>query len=554
MATKSLVINPGILVFNMQLRDYQKDSIDALYSYFEENATGHPILVLPTAAGKSVIAGEFIRGLMQQWPGQRVLLLTHVKELIAQNYDKLMTLWPDAPAGIYSAGLNRRDTDHDIIFAGIQSVHKRATEIGHIDLIIIDECHLVPKKGMGMYLRFLKTMGVINSKIRVVGLTATPYRLNSGSLIDGDDRLFTDVAFDVDVMQLVNDGYLSPLVPKAMDNEFDLSEINTRAGDYKTDQLHALTDNDALARMVLVEILAYGRQRKSWLIFCTGVNHAEKMAEIIAEHGITTATITGATPTDERDYILERFKAGHIQCLTNCDVLTTGFDAPAIDMLVFLRPTQSQGLYVQMCGRGMRLAESKNDCLVLDFGGNTQRHGPINSLNPQGEQKAKGSKAMPPSRTCPVCKTIMAASCTKCPECSHRFPRDITHDQTASTAALLVDLALPIPIKHEWHNVNNVNIARHKKQGKPDSVRVTYCTSGGDFSTWVCPAHGGYAADKAREWIAAHFPTLQDHTTDAILDNVGNGTIPFSIRVKESDKYPNITRYDFSEFREELPF
>ena len=510
--------------------------------------------MLPTAAGKSVIAGEFIRGLMQQWPGQRVLLLTHVKELIAQNYDKLMTLWPDAPAGIYSAGLNRRDTDHDIIFAGIQSVHKRATEIGHIDLIIIDECHLVPKKGMGMYLRFLKSMNVINSKIRVVGLTATPYRLNSGSLIDGDDRIFTDIAYDVDVMQLVNDGYLSPLVPKAMDNEFDLSEINTRAGDYKTDQLHALTDNDALARMVLVEILAYGRQRKSWLIFCTGVNHAEKMAEIIAEHNITTATITGATPTDERDYILERFKAGHIQCLTNCDVLTTGFDAPAIDMLVFLRPTQSQGLYVQMCGRGMRLAESKNDCLVLDFGGNTQRHGPINALNPQGEQKAKGSKGAPPSRTCPICKTIMAASCTKCPECGHLFPRDITHDQTASTAALLLDLALPIPIKHEWHNVNNVNISRHKKQGKPDSVRVTYCTSGGDFSTWVCPAHGGYAADKAREWIAAHFPTLQDHTTDAILDNVGNGTIPFSIRVKETDKYPNITRYDFSEFREELPF
>ena len=554
MATKSLVINPVILVFNMQLRDYQKDSIDALYSYFEENETGHPILVLPTAAGKSVIAGEFIRGLMQTWPGQRVLLLTHVKELIAQNYDKLMTLWPDAPAGIYSAGLNRRDTDHDIIFAGIQSVHKRATEIGHIDLIIIDECHLVPKKGMGMYLRFLKSMNVINSKIRVVGLTATPYRLNSGSLIDGDDRIFTDIAYDVDVMQLVNDGYLSPLVPKAMDNEFDLSEINTRAGDYKTDQLHALTDNDALARMVLVEILAYGRQRKSWLIFCTGVNHAEKMAEIIAEHGITTATITGATPTDERDYILERFKAGHIQCLTNCDVLTTGFDAPAIDMLVFLRPTQSQGLYVQMCGRGMRLAESKNDCLVLDFGGNTQRHGPINALNPQGEQRTKGSKATPPSRTCPVCKTIMAASCTKCPECGHRFPRDITHDQTASTAALLVDLALPVVKKHEWYNVDNVAMSRHKKLGKPDSVRVTYCTSGGDFSTWVCPAHGGYAADRAREWIAAHFPTLQDHTTDAILDNVGNGTIPFSIRVKETDKYPNITRYDFSEFREELPF
>jgi DNA repair protein RadD len=539
----------------MQLRNYQNDSIQALYSYFEENATGHPILVLPTAAGKSVIAGEFIRGLMQTWPGQRVLLLTHVKELIAQNYEKLMTLWPDAPAGIYSAGLNRRDTDHDIIFAGIQSVHKRATEIGHIDLIIIDECHLVPKSGMGMYLRFLKTMNVINSKIRVVGLTATPYRLNSGSLIDGDDRIFTDIAYDVDVMQLVNDGYLSPLVPKAMDNEFDLSEINTRAGDYKTDQLHALTDNDALARMVLVEILAYGRQRKSWLIFCTGVNHAEKMAQIIAEHGITTATITGATPPDVRDTILELFKSGHIQCLTNCDVLTTGFDAPAIDMLVFLRPTQSQGLYVQMCGRGMRLAENKKDCLVLDFGGNTQRHGPINALKPQGEQKAKGSKATPPSRTCPVCKTIMAASCTKCPDCGHRFPRDITHDHTASTAALLVDFSLPVFKKHEWHDVHDITLERHKKQGKPDSVRVSYHTSQGKFLTWVCPEHGGYAADKAKEWVSLHYPHYEnDLDTDFILNCTKHLEQPKSIRVKESEKYPNITRYDFSEYREEIPF
>ena len=535
----------------MQLRDYQKDSIDALYSYFEENTTGHPILVLPTAAGKSVIAGEFIRGVVQQWPGQRVLLLTHVKELIAQNYDKLMTLWPDAPAGIYSAGLKRRDTDHDIIFAGIQSVHKRATEIGHIDLVIIDECHLVPKSGMGMYLRFLKTMEVINPKIRVVGLTATPYRLNSGSLIEGKDRLFTDIAYDVDVMQLVNDGYLSPLVAKAMDAEFDLSGIHTRAGDYKADELHKLTESDALARQVLVEILAYGRQRKSWLIFCTGVNHAEKMATIIAEHGITTATITGATPTDERDLILAQFKAGDIQCLTNCDVLTTGFDAPITDMLVFLRPTQSPGLYVQMCGRGMRLAENKNDCLVLDFGGNTQRHGPINALNPPSEATAKGSKGAPPSRTCPACKTIMAASCTKCPDCGHLFPRDITHDHTASTAALLVDLnKLKKPV-NSWHNVNKLDLARHRKLGKPDSVRVTYYTDDGQFSTWICPGHGGYAAEQACLWMDSHLPDLVEKTTDAIIENRNQVEVPLSIRVKRQGNYPNVNRFDFEECRGE---
>ena len=534
----------------MQLRDYQQESIDALYTYFSENKTGHPILVLPTAAGKSVIAGEFIRGVVQKWPGQRVLLLTHVKELIAQNYEKLMTLWPEAPAGIYSAGLNRRDTKNAILFAGIQSVHKRAVEIGHIDLVIIDECHLVPKSGMGMYLRFLKGMELINPKIRVVGLTATPYRLNSGSLIDGEDRLFTDIAYDVGVMRLVNEGYLSPLVAKAMDNEFDLSGIHTRGGDFKADELNALTDSDALARQVLIEVLAYGAQRKSWLIFCSGVNHALKMADIIAEHGIVTATITGSTPTDERDFILAQFKAGHIQCLTNCDVLTTGFDAPITDMLVFLRPTQSPGLYVQMCGRGMRLAENKNDCLVLDFGGNTQRHGPINAIEPVIKE-AKGKKGTPPTRTCPDCKTIMAAACTKCPDCGHLFPRDITHDHTASTAALLVDLALIEKPINEWYNVTNLHLARHRKLGKPDSVRVTYDTENGPFSIWICPAHKGYAAQKAKEWIKSHLPDLIDTTTDAILDNQDQALMPLSIRVKLHGLYPNVNRFDFDECRGE---
>ena len=149
----------------------------------------------------------------------------------------------------------------------------------------------------------------------------------------------------------------------------------------------------------------------------------------------------------------------------------------------------------------------------------------------------------------------MAASCTKCPECGHRFPRDITHDQTASTAALLVDLALPIVKKHQWHDVHDITLYRHKKQGKPDSVRVSYHTSQGRFSTWVCPGHGGYAADKAKEWVSLHFPYYEnDLDTDFILGCMKHLEQPKSIRVKESEKYPNVTDYDFCKYREELPF
>jgi len=529
----------------MKLRDYQTESIDALYDYFAQGNDGHPILVLPTAAGKSVIAGEFIRGVLRQWPGQRVLLLTHVKELIAQNHEKLMTLWPDAPAGIYSAGLKRRDTDNSILLAGIQSVHRRAVEIGHIDLIIIDECHLVPKSGMGMYRRFLDAMTLINPKLRVVGLTATPYRLNSGSLVDGDDRLFTDIAFDVGVLRLVNDGYLSPLVPKKMANEIDVSGLHIRGGEFKSDELYELMDDDALARRAIAEILNYGKDRKSWLMFCSGVAHAHKMADILADQGIITATITGTTPADQRDDILTRFKAGQIQCLTNCDVLTTGFDAPATDMLVFLRPTQSPGLYVQMCGRGMRLADGKKDCLVLDFGGNTERHGPINAIKPASKKGKGGGEA--PTKVCPGCDSIIAASATECPDCGRPFPRNISHESTASNLALL-DLTPGKP-KIEWHDVTKMFLTRHKKNGKPDSVRVTYDTKTGErFNTWVCPAHGGYATAKARQWVKQHIPLTPVITTDDILQAKTVAT-PLSICVKSVGQYPNITRFDFDKHR-----
>ncbi len=532
----------------MKLRDYQQESIDALYDYFAQGQQdGHPILVLPTAAGKSVIAGAFIRGVLQQWPGQRVLLLTHVKELIAQNHEKLMTLWPDAPAGIYSAGLKRRDTDNSILFAGIQSVHRRAVEIGHIDLIIIDECHLVPKSGMGMYRRFLDSMTVINPKLRVIGLTATPYRLNSGLLVDGDDRLFTDIAFDVGVTRLVNDGYLSPLVPKKMANEIDLAGIHTRAGEFKSDELATLFNDDDLARRALIEIMYYGIHRKSWLVFCSGVAHAHRMAEILQDQGITTATITGATPADERDKILADFKAGHIRCLTNCDVLTTGFDAPATDMLVFLRPTQSPGLYVQMCGRGMRLADGKKDCLVLDFGGNTERHGPINAIKPTGK-KGKGKGGDAPTRVCPKCDTIMAVAATQCPDCGYVFQRKVKHESTASNLALL-DLTPGKP-KIEWHDVNAMYLVRHKKQGKPDSVRVTYVTKTGErFTTWVCPEHGGYAEKKAIQWQKLHLPWCPEPLcVDEILylhNDKYFTSIPNAICVKHDSKYPSIINYDF---------
>ena len=197
----------------LTLRPYQQAAITAIYGYFETN-TGNPLMVIPTAGGKSLVTAAFIEGVLKVWPDQRILIVTHVRELIAQNHAEMLGLWPEAPAGIYSAGLGKREAQARILFAGIQSIHQRAQEIGHTDLVLIDEAHLIPGKSNTMYRRFLDALSAINPALKVIGLTATPFRLDSGMLHEGEAALFTDIAYEAPVRDLIDLGFLSTLVSK----------------------------------------------------------------------------------------------------------------------------------------------------------------------------------------------------------------------------------------------------------------------------------------------------------------------------------------------------
>ncbi|MBT7615834.1 MAG: DEAD/DEAH box helicase, partial [Calditrichaeota bacterium] len=329
----------------MELRGYQREAVNAIYRYFEKNK-GNPLIVCPTASGKSFIMAAFIREVLEAWSDQRIMVLTHVKELIQQNYMELTRHWTLAPAGIYSAGLNRREAQAQVLFAGIQSVHSRAEELQSFDLIMIDECHLVPRKSDTMYRRFLGDMHAINEDVKIIGLTATHYRLDSGLLTEGDSRIFTDIAYEVPVKRLINEGFLSPLVTKAPNTTLDVSGVHTRGGEFINSELQNAVDQSETNRAAVREIIHYGKDRKSWLIFCTGVQHAYNVRDALRERNIVAETVTGDTNAMERDYILEGFKSGKIRAITNCDILTTGFNAPNTDLLGILRPTQSTGLYV----------------------------------------------------------------------------------------------------------------------------------------------------------------------------------------------------------------
>ena len=408
----------------------------------------------------------FIQGVLRQWADQRILIVTHVRELIAQNHAEMIGLWPEAPAGIYSAGLRKREIGAQVLFAGIQSIHRRAYEVQQCDLVLIDEAHLIPRASDTMYRRFLDTLARINPHLKVIGFTATPYRLDSGMLHQGDERLFTDIAYEVSIRDLIDKGYLCPLVSKATDVELDVGGVGSRGGEFIAGQLQAAVDRDPITKAAIDEVLAYGEGRRSWLVFCSGVAHATHVAEAIRERGVSCATIFGDTATAERDRIIAAFKRGEIRALASMGVLTTGFNAPAVDLIAMLRPTKSAGLYVQMAGRGTRLAPGKENCLVLDFAGNVARHGPVDAVTPKPPSEAEGAA---PTKICPDCDSILAAAVRQCPDCGHLFP-----PPEVKVAATATTLAILSTMRPQWVAVSDITYGLHEKPGKPPSLRVDY--------------------------------------------------------------------------------
>ena len=239
----------------IELRGYQRAAIDALYAYFDKNM-GNPLVVLPTGTGKSIVIAEFMRGALEAYPDTRILCLTHVKELISQNFAALLRLWPSAPAGIYSAGLNSRDLRSPILFCGIQSIHKKAYAIQQCDLVLIDEAHLIPRASGTMYRRFLAQLREINPHLKVVGLTATPHRLDSGMLHKGRDRVFDDIAYDANIGDMIQQGYLCPVSAKWTETQQDTTGVAKRGGEFIAGDLERAVDQHQINAAIAQEIVA----------------------------------------------------------------------------------------------------------------------------------------------------------------------------------------------------------------------------------------------------------------------------------------------------------
>ena len=470
-----------------------------LYSWLRDH-DGNPCIVAPTGSGKSWIIAALCEDILRQWPDSRIIVLSHVKELLQQDAEKIVLAWPEAPVGLYSAGLKHRDI-RQITVAGIQSIWKKAPECGKVDLVLVDEAHLINHADSGMYRTFLAILKANNPALRIIGLTATPYRLGHGLITEGEKRIFNGLIEPVTIAELVARGFLAPLRSKLPGSVLDVKDVHRRGGEYVESELQAVVDTQRNNSAIIEECLIRGRDRKAWLFFCTGVRHASNMCDGLRRAGVAAAMVTGETPHEERAAILEDFKTGRLRALTNVDVLTTGFDYPGIDLLAMCRPTLSPGLYVQMAGRGMRTAPGKTDCLVLDFAGNVMLHGPITAI---ATPEKKGRKQMKASRKCPACDEIIPWNVRVCPACGHEFPPP-ERKPAELTLHRGDDIMGREPSELElrgwlW------SVAHSAKNGLP-MIRVDYsprdlaCSV--KVSDYLCLMHDGYARQKAQKTLHA---------------------------------------------------
>jgi len=495
------------------------------------------VIVLPTGAGKSLVIAELCRKAIEA--RGRVLVLAHRKELLEQNAEKVRNLLGGG-VGLYSAGLKRWQSDDAVVLAGIQTAYKRADVFGPRHLVLIDEVHLVPGDGEGMYRTFLDKLREYNPQLRGIGLTATAYRTGEGSIC-GPNKLFQRIAYEAKVQPLIAEGYLSPLVSAPAVAAVDVSKVKIVRGDFAAGEMESLFDDSVKVKAAVRETVEKTAGRQSVLVFCAGIAHAQHTADELAKvTGEAVGVVTGNTLPMERAGHLQRFRSGSLRWLVNCDVLTTGFDAPNIDAIAILRATQSPGLFVQICGRGFRRAPGKTDCLVLDFGGNIERHGPVDAVDFGKAKKGSFGGGTAPEKVCPNCEEGCPASVLFCEGCGWKFPpRQLNHEETASAAAIL---SAP-----ETFIVDEVQLTRHKKRNSdgPDTLRVDYLCGAQSISEWVCLEHEGFAKRKAALWWRARSLAPVPNINDAIdLWLRGALAMPSRLTARKEGKFWKILSVD----------
>ena len=359
----------------VMLRPYQ---VQAVRETLEAAAAGlNPVLCLPTGAGKSIVNVELMRYIHAAAPHAKMLSITHRRELIRQNRAAFGLFAPKLTASIYSAGLGEKDLSGTAVFAGVQSLCRADLSALDVSALVVDEVHFVSRSEDTQYGRVL---AAFPAAVRV-GLSATPYRMDSGPLHEGKGAMFDTLIDNVSTQQLIDDGYLCPIIGVRSRAEMDVRGVHTRAGEFVTSELEEVATAPGCVDRIAGQIVEHAQGRRRVLVFAVSVLHAQLLSEALSAAGLESGYVHGNLDADARDSALAAFSnAPGRAAMVNCMILTTGYDCPEIDCIACVRPTQSKGLFIQIIGRGLRKHGSKTDCKLLDFGGNLKRHAPLDGV------------------------------------------------------------------------------------------------------------------------------------------------------------------------------
>jgi DNA repair protein RadD len=383
------------------LRPYQKEAVAATVSYFRKHSSP-AVIILPTGAGKSLVIAE-----LAAIANFRVLVLTHVKELVLQNQQKFELYGLES--SIFSAGLNKKNNQAKVVFASIQSAVRNLEQFKQqYSLVIIDECHRVSDDTNSQYAKVISSLQLENNKLKVLGLTATPYRLDSGWIYQyhyhGYARsdqtcFFQQCIYELPLTYMVKHKFLTPPTRyNAAVAQYDFSQLPGYAqGHCTSTALNSLLKvNQRVTQSIIEQVVELSTNRLGVMLFAATVKHAQEVLSYLPES--QSAIITGETDNQQRDSIITAFKAQQLKFIVNVSVLTTGFDAPHVDVIALLRPTQSLSLFQQIVGRGLRLSENKTDCLVLDYTGSH-----FDIFHPEVGSCKPDSDSQPVQVFCPQC-------------------------------------------------------------------------------------------------------------------------------------------------------
>ena len=553
-------------------RYYQTECVEAFLRDAKKFQKDNLLAALPTGSGKSCIIGMLAKEIADR--GGRVLVVARSKELLQQNWEKYTWLDPDglSRAGIYSAGLDMRQLGCQVTFGGVQSICKRSQELGKVDAIIADECHQISFNPDSQYRTLISGIRSVNPKARFFGLTATPFRTDG--VIHGSERsLFDRMSYVVPLSDMFDNKWLTRPITLPSD-QVDMTGVKIVAGEYNQGETQSKFLEYWNANNKTVEILqsANKENRKSCMVFCTGVAHANLVHQELLALGETAAIVTGETLPIERSTSLADFTERRTRWMVNVDVLTTGFDATGVDYIVAARATQSAGLFSQIIGRGLRLHDGKSECFVTDFGGNVDRFGAIDSPT-YGEgfiKEPSGVEGQPPMRVCPNCFEIFPAGKNICPKCGIELPKK-EKVMLSTTKAITVETTkhTVVGIDYKLWKGKETESSDPSKPAKkkPDTMLVQYRLSVPEDAEigkrkrwareWVCIEHKGYAREKAVKWWKERSSDTEPPETIAeALALIDSGALrdTMEISIRPDGKWDRIVDHVISEDKAFMKF